>query len=122
MEEQRRAKRTLIQMSLEVSSVFKQGNVRASHIHAPIEICNISRNGIGFATESILPIGYYFAAKLNFLQTGKSLKCVVRIIRQSKDEDGRNFYGCEFVGMAPVFDYIFDEIESLNAEEASYTE
>lgn len=116
MEEQRRAKRTLIHMSLEVSSVFKQGNVRASHIHAPIEIQNISRNGIGFATESILPIGYYFGAKLNFLETGKSLKCVVRIVRQSKDKEGRNFNGCEFVGLAPVFDYIFDEIEGLDTE------
>ena len=114
MEEQRRAKRTPIQMSLEVSSVFKQGNVRARHMHAPIEICNVSRNGFGFATESFLPIGYYFAAKLNFLQTGKSLKCVVRIVRQGKEEDGKYFYGCEFVGMAPIFDYIFDEIEGLD--------
>jgi len=114
MEEQRRAKRTPIQMSLDVYSVFKQGNIRARYIHAPIEIRNISRNGMGFTTESILPIGYYFDAKLNFLETGKSLKCVVRIVRQSKEEDGKYFYGCEFVGMAPVFDYIFDEIEGLD--------
>ncbi|RKI40976.1 PilZ domain-containing protein [bacterium D16-51] len=116
MEEQRRAKRTPIQMSLEVSSVFKQDNVRVRHMHAPIEIRNISRNGIGFVTESILPIGYYFDAKLNFMKTGESLKCVVRILRQSKEEDGKNFYGCEFVGLSSVFDYIFDEIEGLEEE------
>ncbi len=114
MKEQRRAKRTPIRINLEVSSVFKQGNVRVRYMHATIEICNISRNGIGFVTESILPIGYYFGAKLNFLETGKSLKCVAHIVRQSKEEDKKYFYGCEFVGLSPVFDYIFDEIEGLD--------
>lgn len=116
MDEQRRAKRTKIQMGLEVSSVFKQDNIRVRHMHAPIEICNISRNGIGFTTESILPLGYYFDAKLNFLETGENLNCVVRILRQDKDENGKNFYGCEFVGLSSVFDYIFDGIEGLEAE------
>lgn len=116
MEEQRKSKRTSMKMSLEVSSLFKQDNVKVSNLHAPIEICNISKSGIGFATESTLPIGYYFNARLEFLKTGEALNCVVRIVRQGKSEDGRNFYGCEFVGMASVFDYIFEDMEK--AEEA----
>lgn len=116
MEEQRKSKRTPMKMSLEVSSLFKQDNVKVSNLHAPIEICNVSKSGIGFATESTLPIGYYFNARLEFLKTGEALNCVVRIVRQGKSEDGRNFYGCEFVGMASVFDYIFDDVEK--AEEA----
>lgn len=114
MEEHRRAKRIPIEMSLEVSSLFKQDNVKVANINAPIEIQNVSRSGIGFATESILPIGYYFNAKLVFKETGESLSCVVRIVRQAKSEDTRRFYGCEFVGMASVFDYIFDDIEKIS--------
>ena len=41
----------------------------------------------------------------------ENLNCVVKIVRQAKTEDGCYFYGCEFVGMASVFDYIFEDIE-----------
>ena len=41
----------------------------------------------------------------------EKLNCVVKIVRQAKTEDGCYFYGCEFVGMASVFDYIFEDIE-----------
>lgn len=111
MEEHRRAKRVPISMSLEVSSLFKQDNVKVENINAPIQIENVSRSGIGFATESVLPIGYYFNATLDFDETEDSLNCVVRIVRQAKSEGNMRFYGCEFVGMASIFDYIFDDIE-----------
>jgi len=117
MEEQRRAKRVRLHMSLEVSSLFKQDNVKVRNLHAPIEIINISKSGIGFETESILPIGYYFNARLEFAKTGEALNCVVRIVRQAKSENGKNFYGCEFVGMASIFDYIFEDIEVIEGKE-----
>lgn len=109
--EHRNAKRIPVSLSLEVSSLFKQDNVRVTDINAPIVVHNISKGGIGFSTESTLPIGYYFNARLEFGKKDKVLNCVVCIIRQSRLEDGRRFYGCEFVGMSPVFDYIFDEVE-----------
>ena len=39
------------------------------------------------------------------------LFCVVKIVRsQLMDGEGIHYlYGCEFVGMAPVLDFIFDE-------------
>ena len=117
MEEHRRAKRIPIDMKLEVSSLFKQDNVKVANLSAPIEIQNVSRSGIGFSTESILPIGYYFNAKLKFAETGESLNSVVRIVRQAKSEGNIRFYGCEFVGMASVFDYIFDDIEKISGED-----
>lgn len=114
--EHRRSKRIPITMSLEVSSLFKQDNIKVENLHAPIEIQNISKTGIGFSTESVLPIGYYFNARLEFQETNEALNCVVNIVRQSRSEDGKFFYGCEFVGMASVFDYIFDDVEKLDSE------
>ena len=63
------------------------------NVHAPIEVQNLSKSGIGFATDSVLPIGYYFNARLEFKEMGESLHCVVRIVRQVKGRDGRNFLG-----------------------------
>lgn len=116
MEEQRGAKRIPIHMSLKVSSLFKQDYVKVNNLNAPIEILNISKSGIGFETESTLPIGYYFNARLEFIDNKEALNCVVRIIRQDKRQDGKNFYGCEFVGMASVFDYIFEDIAESEDE------
>ena len=98
--EQRRSKRIPTKMNLEVSSLFKQDNVK-----------DISKDGIGFLSSSMLPIGFYFNARLEFEKHDRCLNCVVRIIRQAEHADGVFNYGCEFVGMASVFDYIFEEIE-----------
>lgn len=114
--EQRNAKRIPVSLSLEVSSLFKQDNVKVNNINAPIIVHNISKSGIGFSTESTLPIGYYFNARLEFSGKDEVLNCVVRIIRQENMNDGRIFYGCEFVGMSPVLDYIFENIEKSTEE------
>lgn len=110
-EEQRRSRRIPVTMYLEVSSVFKQDNVKVDNINAPIQILDVSKNGIGFISESILPVGFYFNCRLTFQEQDKCLNCVVQIVRQKPRTDGKYIYGCEFVGMASVFDYIFEEVE-----------
>ncbi len=111
MKEQRRNVRVPVKLDLEVSDIFKQDNVKVSNINAPIEVVDISRNGIGFVTKSVLPIGFYFNARLEFADNSNAINCVVQILRQKKSEDGMYNYGCEFVGMPAVFDYVFDEME-----------
>ena len=118
--ENRRSKRIPVGMHLEVSSVFKQNNVHVSNINAPIEVTDISKYGIGFVTKNILPIGFYFDSRLNFEDGRDSINCVVRIVRRKQREDGLTVYGCEFVGMSPVFDYIFDGTERNYISEIDY--
>ena len=110
--EKRRSKRVPIKMQLEVSSLFKQDNVHVKNINAPVEITDISRNGIGFITKSVLPIGFYFNSRLEFENKDDSLNCVVQIVRRKQNDDGTTLYGCEFVGMPSIFDYIFEDIEN----------
>ena len=105
MEEQRKNIRVPVKMNLEVSDIFKQDNVKVSNINAPIKVTDICRDGIGFVTTSVLPIGFYFNSRLEFKNSNNA------IIRQSKSEDGLYHYGCTFIGMPAVFDYIFEEIE-----------
>ena len=107
MQEKRRAKRFPAKLELELSQLFKQDNIMVD-IGAPIEVTDVSKFGIGFKSENILPLDYYFNAKLELGGPDRSIYCVVKIIRIDSDGE-RNIYGCEFVGMAPVFSYIFDE-------------
>ena len=115
MEEQRRSKRVKVKLSLDVGSVFKQDNIEVSNLNAPIEVTNISRTGIGFVSESVLPVVYYFNARFE-LKPGEAFNGVVRIIRRVVQTDGKSQYGCEFVVLASIFDYIFDDIEQSNEE------
>ena len=118
--ENRRGKRIPVGMHLEISSVFKQNNVHVSNINAPIEIIDISKYGIGFVSRSVLPIGFYFDSRLKFEDKRDSINCVVRIVRRKQRDDGLTVYGCEFVGMSPVFDYIFDDTERDYISEIDY--
>ncbi|HBI72572.1 MAG TPA: PilZ domain-containing protein [Lachnospiraceae bacterium] len=117
MQERRKAKRMPVKLSLEISNLYKQDNEQVRNINAPIEVVNISKTGIGFQSESILPIGYYFNANIN-LNEEDTLHCVVKIIRSQPLEGDRKMYGCEFVGMAAILSYIFDEYDrKINQEE-----
>lgn len=107
MIEMRREKRWPAKLELEISSLFKQDNVKVENIHEPIEVVDISKAGIGFKAKSKLPMGYYFNARL-VLAESDALNCVVRIIRQQKTEEGY-IYGCEIVGTASIMDYVIND-------------
>lgn len=110
MQEKRRSERLKVNLKLEISSLFKQDNVRVDNIDAPIEVDNISKLGIGFRSKSKLPLDYYFNAKILLGSDDSILYTVVKIIRiEVKGEDYE--YGAQFVGMPSVLDYIFDEYQ-----------
>ncbi len=110
MQDRRRAKRMPVTLSLDIINLYKQDNVLVSNLHAPIEVVNISKTGIGFESESVLPIGYYFNANIN-LGNEDTLHCVVKIVRSQPTEGKKTIYGCEFIGMAAILSYIFDEYD-----------
>jgi hypothetical protein len=110
MEDKRRSKRLDVDMTLNISNLFKQDNVLIGNIDAPIHVVNICRDGIGFESEAILPVGYYFNARIDLGNEQSSLYTVVQIIRTEKKDDGM-YYGCEFIGLSPVLNYIFEDFE-----------
>ena len=117
MDEKRRSKRLDVNLNLDISSLFKQDNIRVDNIHAPIEVINISKDGIGFKSKSVLPVNYYFNAKLQLGDKDSTLYSVVKIVRQEPEEDGSFMYGAEFVGMPSVLNYIFDEFEKRSLKD-----
>lgn len=120
MEEKRKSKRYTAKLDLNVSSLFKQDNVKVENINAPITVVDISRGGIGFHSKAVLPLGYYFNASIQINNKEDStLYCVVKIIRASDMGNGMTGYGCEFIGLAPVLSYLFEELEAQAEEESS---
>lgn len=111
MSEKRKYKRLPLTLTLEVSSLFSQ-NEELQIGTAEFNVFNISKSGIGFTTTTQLPLGYYFNATIKFDGSEDSLKYVVKIIRTETLEDGEFLYGCEFVGLASIYDYLFDQYES----------
>lgn len=109
--EKRKYRRLPINLSLEVSSLFKQDNEKISNLDAQIDVFDISKAGIGFTTSSILPVGYYFNSTIEFETEDNRLLTVVKILYSFPNNDGTFRYGCEFVGLAPIFDYVFEEYE-----------
>ena len=76
MIEMRREKRWPADISMEILSLYKQGNEKVENIHQPIDITDISNAGIGFKSKAELPLDYYFNASITLAQ-GEVLKCVV---------------------------------------------
>lgn len=109
--EKRRSKRQDIDLTLNISKLFKQDNISIQDIDSPIHVNNISRHGIGFTSIALLPIGYYFNAKIKLGNDDSMLYTVVKIIRSTTEDDGSIYYGCEFIGLAPILDFIFDDYE-----------
>lgn len=107
MVEMRREKRWPSSIELEVSSLFNQENVKVEALSGPIEVINVSKAGIGIRCKEKLPLNYYFNAKLVFTEK-ECLNCVVKIIREQKEENAY-VYGCEIVGTASIMDYVIND-------------
>lgn len=80
MEERRRAKRLSVTLTLEVSTLYHQDMDLVKGINAHIEVVDISQEGIGFKSESELPVGYYFNGNIS-LNNKDTLHSVVKIVR-----------------------------------------
>ncbi len=109
MNEKRKYERLPIKLELEVSNLFKQDGIKIDSLDTEIEVFDISKAGIGFMSESKLPVGYYFNATLKFENTDEIILSVVKILYVTPIGESGYRYGCEFVGLPSMYDHIFDE-------------
>lgn len=113
MYEKRRYKRLPIQLNLEVSQLFKQDNNIIPDLNAEIHVFDINQAGIGFTTTAYLPEGYYFNATIMLESSEQKILTVVKILNVTELDDGIYRYGCEFVGLAGIFNYVFDDYAKM---------
>ena len=101
MQEKRKNVRLPIKLKLEVSNLF--------NLDAEIEVFDISKAGIGFMSLSKLPVNYYFNATIEFENREEVILSVVKILYVTPIGNAGYRYGCEFVGLPSMYDYIFEE-------------
>jgi hypothetical protein len=117
MVEKRRYKRYAANITLNISDLFNQEQINVGALGYPIQITDISKDGIGFHSKEQIPLDYYFNAMLDLGSGDNSiLYTVVKIIRCRELEDGTYAYGCQFVGMASILNYVFDEYAAKSKE------
>jgi len=97
--ERRKYERLPIELSLEISRIFKQDYIEISDIDAEINVTDISKAGIGFLSTAELPVNYYFNGKIT-LSEGEFFYAVIEILRKNDADEGYH-YGAQFVGLAP---------------------
>ena len=115
MTERRKDKRFPAQVVLRISSFFNLETVSVTSIDPKLSVINISKGGIGFTTDSVLPIGFYYNACLSFPDNETKLYCVIKTIRRLESENENNTYGCEMVGLAPTIQHFLNECEKRAA-------
>lgn len=108
--DKRRAKRLPIKLDLTISDLFCQDNVKANIDEADIEVFDISTRGIGFYSKSVLPLNFYFNAKIVLGEPDNLVYTVVKIVRIQKT-DTSFIYGCEFVGLPEILHPAFERYE-----------
>ncbi len=101
MKEKRADRRLELGIKLSISDLYKENTNTIMDISSPIEVTDISAKGIGFISECILPIGYFFIANLELDRELPQIITDVRIIRSSAIDKTRYQYGCEFVSISP---------------------
>lgn len=112
MQERRKYKRLDIDVSIQLRKLPRENQSPAEEIG--IEVCDISRVGMGFVAEQKLEVGSFYDAKIT-IWTKEVLQTVIEVVRVMPKPDGY-MYGATFVGM-PEKDALKIDIYQLFHEE-----
>lgn len=109
MQEKRQDKRLPIGIKLTISSLYKEDTNTLMDLDMDVEVVDISSKGIGFNSECILPVGYFFIANIELSFNLPQIITDVRIIRSQAIDKKTYHYGCEFVSISPSVGKLLDE-------------
>ena len=97
MEEKRKHKRLELDVSIQLERIDQDGITTLRFFH--VTVGDISRSGISFITDQEMDIGTYYDTKIQ-IWTKEVIDAVIEIVRTERLPDGRNKYGCEFIGLS----------------------
>ena len=109
MEERRLDKRVPIGIKLSISNLYKEDTNTIMDLDLNVEVVDISSKGIGFVSQCILPVGYYFIANIELSPELPQIITDVRVIRSAAIDKDHYRYGCEFVSISPSVGKMLDE-------------
>ena len=108
--DRRRYKRLPFELHLDIQELFKQDYLVLKDHKAYVSVFDISRGGIGFISETSLPLGFYFQGRID-LGEKEFFYVVMKIVRIMEQDNLKKVYGAEFVGLAPFLANKVDRYE-----------
>lgn len=108
--EKRWAKRLNIDVRIRLKSIknTKGASYSLKQEEFEVEVLNISKGGMAFRTEELLPLNSYYDAKV-LLWTKETFDAVIEIVRMENDgSDETTTYGCKFIGLPPETQFKID--------------
>ena len=99
MEEKRKHKRLELDVSVQLERLDEEGVTTLKYVH--VDVCDISRSGIGFKSAQKLETGTYYDAKIQ-IWTKEVVDAVIEIVRCDRQQGDMYKYGCIFIGMTDV--------------------
>lgn len=110
MEEKRKHKRLELDVSVQLERLDEEGVTTLKYVH--VDVCDISRSGIGFKSAQKLETGTYYDAKIQ-IWTKEVVDAVIEIVRRNDTENGYQ-YGATFVGMTETDELKIDIYQIFN--------
>lgn len=99
MNERRKYERLPVNIELRISDLFQESSDGLHGLDAPIEVIDISSHGIGFISECLLPLDFYFNASVKIGETPE-IFTVVHLLRCEAIDETHFKYGCAFTNPA----------------------
>lgn len=99
MEEHRKRERLELTVTLQLEYINEQSENASKEIE--VEVLDISSTGIGFRSNEKLDAEGFYNTKVA-IWTKEVIPCVIRVVRETTEADGRYYYGGAFVGMSEI--------------------
>jgi len=112
MQEKRQDKRLPIGIKLSIKNLYKEDTNTIMDLDMSVDVIDISSKGIGFVSQCILPVGYFFIANIELAPDLPQIITDVRIIRSEALDKENYHYGCEFVAISPSVGKMLDEFSA----------
>lgn len=113
MIEKRRSPRCPLHLTLSICDLYKQDVTGIHNLDAPIDVVDISEHGLGFTSECILPMNYYFNASLTS-RAELAFTATLKILRCNVLDADHYFYGGEFKDLDEHARHSIRKYASLN--------
>ncbi|SFP94923.1 PilZ domain-containing protein [Lachnospiraceae bacterium XBB1006] len=96
MEERRKNKRLDLEVTVQIERLDVDDTTTVKY--SKVDVCDISKTGIGFNSSQKLENNSYYDMKLQ-IWTKEIINAVIEIVRVKENPDGTFNYGAVFIGM-----------------------
>lgn len=114
MQEKRQGQRLPLDIKLTITNLYKEDTNTLMDLDMNVDVTDISSKGMGFVSECILPVGYFFIANIELSFELPQIITDVRIIRSQAIDKRTYHYGCEFVSISPSVGKLLDDYSATH--------